>query len=64
MMELRNPFANIFIHIGERCPICGMIGDKAKVEGLSFFRCPRCETEFTKEMILSLGKEMEHSKNN
>ncbi|MBW6451809.1 MAG: hypothetical protein K0B02_03710 [DPANN group archaeon] len=49
-----------FLHIGKKkCPKCGVIGNKKKEGTLSFFECPRCNTEFTNEMILSDGDEMD-----
>lgn len=50
--------------IGEsKCPNCGMIGDQKKEQGISFFRCPLCNAEFTKEMMLSEGEEVSLTNN-
>ena len=47
-----------FIHRGEKhCPKCGMIGNSKEKEEIKFFKCPGCETEFTKEMILMANEE-------
>ena len=49
-----------FLHIGERkCPRCGVIGNLKKGGTLKFFEGPRCNTEFTNEMILNDGDEID-----
>lgn len=51
-----------FLRLGEeKCPRCGMISDPIRErmgrEVINFLRCPGCETEFTRELIINLGTE-------
>ena len=53
-----------FLHLGEKkCPKCGLIGDVIKGKKaeeashkFNYYKCPGCETEFTNELILSIGE--------
>lgn len=52
------------LHPGKKkCPKCGVIGKKAEEEGLNFFRCPFCSTEFTDELVLNQGDDVELGNN-
>lgn len=49
-----------FFYAGlKKCPKCGVIGDKKKEGKMEFFECPRCNTEFTNEMILTDGEDID-----
>ncbi len=53
-----------FLHAGHtKCPKCGTIGNKKKDNNINFFECPLCNTEFTDEIILSEGSDIELSNN-
>ncbi len=53
-----------FLHAGHtKCPKCGTIGNPKKDKSISFFECPLCNTEFTDEIILSEGLEIELTNN-
>ena len=46
-----------FLHLGkDKCPRCGVFGSKKSEEGIHFYECPRCGTEFTNEFIISDGE--------
>jgi len=54
----------MFLHPGKRkCPKCGVIGAKAEEENMKFFKCPLCSTEFTDELILNQGDDIELGNN-
>lgn len=49
-----------FLHTGPtKCPRCGTIGNLRKEDDIQFFECPLCSTEFTDEIMLSEGCEVE-----
>ena len=53
-----------FLHAGHtKCPRCGTIGDERNEKEIIFFECPLCSTEFTDEIILSEGSEIELTNN-
>ncbi len=53
-----------FMHTGlMKCPKCGTIGNSKKKDELKFFECPLCNTEFTDEVILTEGYEIELTNN-
>ncbi|MCK5593824.1 MAG: hypothetical protein KAI18_01135 [Candidatus Aenigmarchaeota archaeon] len=53
-----------FLHAGHtKCPKCGTIGDARNEKKINYFECPLCNTEFTDEIILSEGVEIELTNN-
>ncbi len=40
----------------KQCPKCGRVGNERKESGINFFECPACHTEFTHDLILSIGE--------
>ncbi len=45
-----------FMNVGKKqCPRCGRVGNERKEQGINFFECPICHTEYTPELILSIG---------
>ncbi|MCK5233839.1 MAG: hypothetical protein KAJ91_03405 [Candidatus Aenigmarchaeota archaeon] len=45
-----------YMNVGKKqCPRCGRVGTERKEQGINFFECPLCHTEYTPELILSVG---------
>ncbi len=53
-----------FLHAGhKKCPKCGTFGNTRKEDDIRFYECPLCNTEFTDELILSEGIDVELTNN-
>lgn len=58
--KTRNRGSITFLHFGEnKCPKCGIIGNKKTEDDIKFFECPCCHMEFTNEIVLYPGEYVE-----